>query len=258
MAICPAGHDPGEAGLADGYCGVCGNRLTGTSAAPSGAAGGAAAGTGSPSPAPPGSAAEPPPGCVVCGAPVSGRFCEDCGHDRTAPPPVPAGPDGPGSPGGPPRGTAPRGSAPPGSAPPGSGPAVEWWATVEADRAHYDEVIALSGPDAARVLFPPYCPRRDVPLTGTEIRIGRASRSRALFPEIDLSGPPEDPGVSHLHAVLLPGSAGGWTLVDPGSANGTVVNGRQVETNRPVPVGDGARIHVGAWTLITLRRGRTP
>ncbi len=123
---------------------------------------------------------------------------------------------------------------------------------------HYDEMITQGGPDAARVLFPPYCPRRDVPLAGDEIRIGRVSRSRALVPEIDLSGPPEDPGVSHLHAVLLSGPGGTWTLVDPGSANGTIVNGLPVEANRPVPVGDGARIHLGAWTLITLWRGRNP
>ncbi|MBB5964663.1 FHA domain-containing protein [Planomonospora venezuelensis] len=117
-------------------------------------------------------------------------------------------------------------------------------------------MIAQGGPDSERVLFPPYCPRRDIPLAGPEIRIGRPSRSRNLVPEIDLSGPPEDPGVSHLHAVLLPGPGGGWTLVDPGSANGTVVNGRQIGINEPVPVGDGDRIHLGAWTLITLRRRR--
>ncbi|GAT64670.1 phosphopeptide-binding protein [Planomonospora sphaerica] len=222
MADCPRGHDPGEAGLADGYCGVCGSRLTGVPGA-----GGASPSSPSSPPAP--AAAGSPGGCAACGAPVSGRFCEDCGHDQAA---------------------APRRAV-------AVAVAVEWRATVEADRAHYDEMIAQGGPDAARVLFPPYCPRRNVPLTGTEVRIGRLSRSRALAPEIDLSGPPEDPGVSHLHAVLLSGPGDTWTLVDPGSANGTIVNGRPVEANRPVPVDDGARIHLGAWTLITLRRGRS-
>ncbi|GIH95072.1 FHA domain-containing protein [Planobispora siamensis] len=332
MATCPQGHDPGEAGLADGYCDVCGSRLTGAAGTaappPAGSAhaggGNGAAAASAPSavsahpagdPAASGAAASPAE-CAACGAPISGRFCEDCGHDQTAPVPDrtagpgPAGPAGRGSPGasgptgwapigsgpahasgpaygtGPPYGTGAghasgspygtgaghasgsgHGSGPPygtgpahagGPAQPGSGavPAWEWEVTIQADRAHYDRMIAQGGPDAERVLFPPYCPRRDVPLTGAEARIGRVSRSRNLVPEIDLSGPPEDPGVSHLHAVLLPAPGGGWTLIDPGSANGTVVNGRQIAVNEPVPVGDGDRIHLGAWTLITLRRRR--
>ncbi|GGK89478.1 hypothetical protein Sme01_49800 [Sphaerisporangium melleum] len=129
-----------------------------------------------------------------------------------------------------------------------------WVAVISADRAHYDTMIGQGGPDAARVAFPPYCPERRVPLSGPEMRIGRHSQSRSLVPEIDLSGPPEDPGVSHLHAVLLAQPDGSWELVDPGSANGTLVNGDLLEVNVPVPIADGDRVHVGAWTLITVRR----
>jgi pSer/pThr/pTyr-binding forkhead associated (FHA) protein len=73
-------------------------------------------------------------------------------------------------------------------------------------------------------------------------------------PEIDLSAPPEDPGVSHLHAVLLAQPDGTWNLVDPGSTNGTTVNGgtEPIPVNAPLPMADGDRIHVGAWTTITL------
>ncbi|GAA5079291.1 hypothetical protein HNP84_009869 [Thermocatellispora tengchongensis] len=132
-----------------------------------------------------------------------------------------------------------------------------WEAIVTADRAYYDSVIAQGGPDAASVAFPPYCPERRFPVQGQQVRIGRASRSRGLTPEIDLSGPPQDPGVSHLHAVLLAQPDGSWLLVDPGSANGTTVNGASepLEPNVPVPVGDGDRIQLGAWTVITLRKG---
>ncbi|GLW09562.1 hypothetical protein Misp01_46910 [Microtetraspora sp. NBRC 13810] len=138
-----------------------------------------------------------------------------------------------------------------------SGPAGGWEAVVVADRAYYESVIAQGGPDAPRVAFPPYCPERRFPVRGGQVRIGRYSRSRNLTPEIDLSGPPEDPGVSHLHAVLLAQPDGSWTLVDPGSANGTTVNDSPVPLaqNVPVPVGDGDRIRLGAWTVITLRKG---
>ncbi|MFD2354460.1 FHA domain-containing protein [Nonomuraea ferruginea] len=87
------------------------------------------------------------------------------------------------------------------------------------------------------------------------MRIGRSRRGRDLTPEIDLAGPPTDPGVSGLHAVLLATPGGTWMLVDPGSANGTQVNGKPVTVNVPVPVGPGDRIHLGAWTVITIREG---
>ncbi|MGH8908679.1 MAG: FHA domain-containing protein [Egibacteraceae bacterium] len=74
-----------------------------------------------------------------------------------------------------------------------------------------------------------------------QVRIGRHSASRGITPEIDLTGPPEDPGVSHLHAVLLPTPDGSWTIVDPGSTNGTQLNDdpEPIATNSPVPLHDG-------------------
>lgn len=135
-------------------------------------------------------------------------------------------------------------------------PATGWTAVVSADRAYYDAVRAQDGPDVAVLAFPPYCPERRVSLTGREIRIGRRSVSQGTVPEIDLSGPPEDPGVSHTHAVLLARPDGGWTLVDPGSTNGTSVNEETdpIAVNTEIPLQDGDRIHVGAWTTITVRR----
>lgn len=130
---------------------------------------------------------------------------------------------------------------------------MRWEAIAAADRAYFDQVIAEAGPDAGAVRFPPYCPERSFALIGPQVRIGRTSRSRGEAPEIDLTGPPEDPGVSHLHAVLLEQSDGTWQLVDPGSANGTTLNDRRVEINNPVPVRAGDRIKLGAWTVITVR-----
>ena len=95
---------------------------------------------------------------------------------------------------------------------------------MTADRDYFDAVVAANGPDAATLEFPGYCPERRFRLSGAEMRIGRRSVSRGLQPEIDLTGPPADTGVSHLHAVLLAQPDGSWAIVDPGSANGTKLN----------------------------------
>ncbi|MBO2455682.1 FHA domain-containing protein [Actinomadura barringtoniae] len=130
-------------------------------------------------------------------------------------------------------------------------------ANVIADRDYFDSVVAEEGPDVARIAFPPYAPERRIPLNGPQIRIGRRSSATGDVPEIDLREPPEDPGVSHVHAVLLAKPDGTWTVVDPGSTNRTCLNGsiEPIPFNVEVPVGEGDRIHVGAWTTITLRRG---
>ena len=127
-----------------------------------------------------------------------------------------------------------------------------WSVVATADRAYYDTVTVSGAPDAASVTFPAYCPERRFPLTGQEMRIGRRSASRGLTPEIDLTGPPLDPGISRLHAVLIARPGLGWAVIDPGSENGTLVNGQEIETGVPVPLHDGDRIHLGAWTVITV------
>jgi hypothetical protein len=133
---------------------------------------------------------------------------------------------------------------------------ASWTALVIADRDYYESVLRQSGEDGA-FTFPPYCPEREIALDRPQVRIGRRSVSQGSVPEIDLSEPPEDPGASHTHAVLLAKPDGTWTLVDPGSTNGTTVNGAEdpIPVNVEVPVGDGDRIHIGVWTTITLRRG---
>jgi pSer/pThr/pTyr-binding forkhead associated (FHA) protein len=58
-----------------------------------------------------------------------------------------------------------------------------------------------------------------------------------------------------LHAVLLAQADGSWAVLDPGSTNGTTINDDPIpiRTNVPIPLADGDRIHLGAWTTITLR-----
>ncbi|MGV9302966.1 FHA domain-containing protein [Nonomuraea sp. NPDC003727] len=264
MALtCPQGHTSQDAD----YCDVCGARMAPADAAAPGAAGGsgpsgaglsgaavfpgapgavdaprgtggsgdpggsggAAGGSGAPAAS---GGTEPGPGdggfggqeCPICRTPRTGRFCEVDGHDFESPLPDPVAP-------------------------------ALWQVVVGADHAYFDEVIALNGPDAGAMVFPPYRPERVYPLTGTQVRIGRRSVTRGTRPEIDLGEPPADPGISHLHAVLMAQPGGTWALVDPGSANGTRVNGKPLQVNVAVPVAEGDRIHLGAWTVITLRGG---
>jgi hypothetical protein len=225
MPTCPAGHDSAD----DEFCEVCGREMGGP--APG------AVRTAAPAPA---AAPELPAEgatCPACGAALAGRFCEACGHDSLAtPPPAP--------------------KAEPAAAPAPPSAAAAWTATVSADRAYYDQVMSVDGPDAASITFPPFCPDRRFPLQGSQISIGRRSRSRGIEPDIDLTGPPEDPGVSHLHALLVARGDGAWSIVDLDSANGTTVNDepKPLDANTPRPLADGDRVYLGAWTRITVHR----
>jgi serine/threonine protein kinase len=138
---------------------------------------------------------------------------------------------------------------------PGPPPAATWTAVVTADRAYYNSVDAVNDQDAASISFPAYVPERRFPLSGSEVRIGRRSVSRGIEPEIDLTGPPTDTGVSRLHAKLVAGPDRSWSVVDLGSPNGIQVNGKDVPSGEAVSLRDGDRIHLGAWTMITIARG---
>lgn len=169
--------------------------------------------------------------CPRCGSPRSGRFCEEDGHDFVVSGSVAAAPE----------------------------PSIgAWVAAVEADRRYYESVVAREGPDIAEVTFPNYYPRAEVPLDGAEVRIGRRRvHGSTPPPQVDLAGPPLDPGVSHLHAVLLPMADGaGWSVLDPGSTNGTTINYADdpIALDTVVPLRAGDRVHVGAFTTIVVDR----
>jgi serine/threonine protein kinase len=132
---------------------------------------------------------------------------------------------------------------------------VTWTAVVTADRDYYESVSAVNDSDTASISFPGEVAERRIPLSGSEIRIGRRSVSRGIEPEIDLSIPERDPGVSRLHAKLVPAPDGSWTVIDLGTENGITVNGRDVPPGDSVALRPGDRIHLGAWTKITITRG---
>lgn len=166
--------------------------------------------------------------CPACQAPRTGRFCEECGHDSALPAPESADRPAP--------------------------VARVWTAVVAADRLWFEEVRARNGPDAALLEFPMYCPERRFVLDREKFTIGRRSRSRGSNPDIDLSGPPLDPGVSAQHAMLLARPDGAWELVDLNSTNGTTIGDAAgpIKPHTAIPLVDGDVVKLGAWTTITI------
>jgi len=206
MPTCVEGHTSKAAD----YCDVCGAPIESSAAQPD----------------------SPPPAeakaCPACGMPVSGRFCEACGHDSALPEP----------------------SAAP--APNVSARSVEWTAVVTADRDLYKRVLAQAGPDT--VEFPLYFPERRIVLQGDTTLIGRGNPKQGVEPEIDLGIHPADRGVSTQHAVLRIHDSV-LTITDLGSTNGTYLNGdNRLAEGEETPLADGDRIHVGAWTTINIVR----
>lgn len=234
MATCPKGH---ESGTAD-YCDVCGARMAGASASPAPAA---------PVPATPSVPAPPAPDaktCPVCGSSQTGRFCEEDGYDFLLAPPV----------GAPATSSAPTPAPTPPPAPAAVPSSGTWQVTVRADSAYFEVVKAMGGEDAGSLAFPRFAPERRFQLSGEQMVVGRRSRSRGVNPDIDLVGPPEDPGVSHLHALLV-AQPDGWAVVDLESANGTYLNdpsSNPLDPNVPHPLKNGDTIFVGAWTALSI------
>jgi FHA domain len=167
--------------------------------------------------------------CPACGMPVSGRFCEACGHDSALPEPATSEPSAT------------------------EAESFGWTAVVNADRDFYDRVLARGGPDT--VEFPRFFPERRIVLQGNATLIGRHNREQGVAPEIDLGIHPVDRGVSTQHAVLRIHDSD-LTVTDLGSTNGTSLNGSEdlLPEGRETPLANGDRIHIGAWTTITIVR----
>ena len=132
------------------------------------------------------------------------------------------------------------------------GPAPpDWWVVAIPDREYYEQVETDDEVGFPLVPFP-----RRFRLETDRATIGRRSEKRGTVPEIDLSAPPTDTGVSHRHAVLDRRRDGTWTITDPGSTNRTYLNDspEPLPFDRAVPIGEDDHIHIGAWTTLTLQR----
>lgn len=227
---CPAGHDS----AATDYCDVCGLAMDAAApAAPADAPAADASADGT---------------CPSCGTatPANALFCENCGYDfttgampRPLDPPAPVVPPGPEA--------APAAPASASVAPP---LADTWVAEVWIDPDWYvDQKSTDPLPSPGLPLV--------VPLRTTSILIGRASRSRNITPDIDLTS---DNGISRRHAQLTTDGTR-WFVEDLGSSNGTYVGGSlgalpttAVPPGQKQEVMPDDRIYLGAWTRIVLRR----
>ncbi|MDC7338959.1 FHA domain-containing protein [Streptomyces lydicus] len=147
----------------------------------------------------------------------------------------------------------------PRGAPQGPAPVVGagWVVAVAPDREYFMAMMGRSGPEAAGLNLPAYSPEQVLPLGGGQLAIGRRRNSTGESPDIDLGSSPEDPGVSHQHALLVQQQDGSWAVVDQNSTNGTTINLAEdpIQPYVPVPLHEGDRVHVGAWTTLTVRRG---
>jgi serine/threonine-protein kinase len=133
-----------------------------------------------------------------------------------------------------------------------------WSAVVAADRDYYNSVWAADVPPEEIISFPEGTPERRFPLSRGELLIGRRSVSKGIHPEIDLTappgGPPTDTGVSRLHAKLVTEADDSWSVIDLGTENGTLVNGREIPSGTLIRLRQGDRINLGMWTVITITR----
>jgi hypothetical protein len=148
-------------------------------------------------------------------------------------------------------------SASPGqpTAPRTSSASTTWTVVVDSDRRYCDRILMTRVLSGLPVAFPAYGNQRRFVLIGSQMRIGRRSTTRGAEPEIDLAVPPADPAVSRLHAVLIAAPDGTWAVLDPGSANDTLLNGRKIAIGNLLLLHDGDRINLGAWTVITVHHG---
>jgi hypothetical protein len=154
--------------------------------------------------------------CPTCHARLQpgDRFCEKCGHDVTAAP-----------------------------------SAGRWIASVAAD----PEFHQFLSPDGIDFPSDPGAPRT-ITIDAAEIGIGRIKAPADREAVIDLSVEPVDPAASRNHACLKRQDDGSYAVVDVGSANGTWVNDdpTPITVGAVVPLAAGDRVHVGAWTTITV------
>ncbi len=243
-SVCPSGHDSASAD----YCDVCGLPI-GEQAAASVPA------------VPPAdvAATAPAPGTATCphcaaGNPPNALFCEACGYDfTTGTLPRPAVPDlSSGAPASAGQAPAPAAAAPVAAAP--VAPALDeaWVAEVwidpdwYADQESSDPLPSAGLPQVIR-------------LATKSVLVGRASVSRGINPDIDLSS---DTGISRRHCQLTTDGVR-WWVEDLGSSNGTYV-GSAVGTlpNQPLAVGakreiaSDERVYLGAWTRIVIRKAQ--
>lgn len=121
--------------------------------------------------------------------------------------------------------------------------------SIEYDRFSFSEgvrahTVMLNELTDVRLEFVGYGERIDI-LPNQRTVFGRTDSAAASAPDVDLSPfGAFDKGVSRIHAALIRQDAS-LTLLDLGSSNGTLINGRRVIPNQPRVIQDGDEITFG-------------
>ncbi|WP_246383616.1 FHA domain-containing protein [Nocardioides stalactiti] len=247
MPTCPSGH----ASTADDYCDVCGLPIS-DAGGPAPDVSGPAAGDSTPAPPVPATAST----CPNCSEvnPENALFCEACGYDfTTGQSPRAATPssldlgapvDAPGTDLDPPTAETPGASS---IAPPLT---AAWVAEVWIDPDWYADQDSSDPLPSAGVPVV-------VPLRTTSVLVGRASRSRNIHPDIDLT---TDNGISRRHCQLTTDGSR-WWVEDLGSSNGTYVGGplgplptAPLNPGEKRELGPDERVYLGAWSRLVVRK----
>ena len=128
----------------------------------------------------------------------------------------------------------------PSERPAGDSPVAGW--RVEC-RVFKDATAEQSTPRAA------YESSTEIILKNPVTQIGRSSKKRNIHPEIACD---RDGAVSHRHAKIELDPDGNAFLVDLGSTNGTMLNGKLISANNAVKLKDGDRISIGGKTALII------
>ena len=211
---CPKGHQSAE----PDFCSDCGAKIQGATALPAKSNSGAPETGGA-------TAHAVEAGCPDCGAGRAAdgsKFCEVCGYNFD---------------------TGAHGEVPVlTTAEPAAAPLPQPWTVV----VGVDPSLREPGSPDPPAGMGPFTIKIDKPF----YLIGRTSEARGIFPDIPLNF---DDAVSHRHALLERRADGVLVLRDIGAANGTRLNGQDVEAMADNPLRDGDEITVGHWTRITVK-----
>jgi hypothetical protein len=117
---------------------------------------------------------------------------------------------------------------------------LQWVVEISADRQQFERFAPED------VEFPSDDAQRTVQLSESNISIGRGNNSSIVC---------DDPAVSHSHATLVRQKSGAYAIHDLASTNGTRINDNPtpIPADTPVPISDGDRARIGAWTTLTFR-----
>jgi pSer/pThr/pTyr-binding forkhead associated (FHA) protein len=79
-----------------------------------------------------------------------------------------------------------------------------------------------------------------------ENTVGRQYEGKGMHPEIVV----QDPGISRRHLKFIRDAAGGFSVLELGSANGTEFNGKALVSGVVTLVKPGDQLTLGMWTRV--------